>query len=63
MNKHFLSAQEVSEYMGIALPTAYKLIRQLNKELTDQGYLVISGRVSRAYFEAKVYGGDNKPCA
>ncbi len=55
-NKLFLSASDVSEYMGISKPMAYKIIRKLNDELTEQGYLTVSGKISRKYFEQKVYG-------
>ena len=32
-NKNFLTAADVSEYMGISVPMAYKIIRKLNDEL------------------------------
>jgi hypothetical protein len=35
---------------------AYKIIRQLNDELAKQGYITIAGKVSKAFFEQKVYG-------
>ena len=55
-NKNFLTATDVSEYMGISIPMAYKIIRRLNDELHAMGYLTISGRVSRSFFEKKFYG-------
>ena len=36
---------------------AYELIRQLNDELEQAGYLVIRGRVSRKYYLERTYGG------
>lgn len=56
-NKKFLNASDVAEYMGVSIPKAYKIIRSLNDELVAQGYLVVAGRVSRRYFERKIYGG------
>ena len=56
-NKKFLNANDVAEYMEISIPKAYKIIRSLNDELVAQGYLVVAGRVSRSYFEHKIYGG------
>ena len=56
MKKMYLKAEDVSEYMGISIPLAYKIIRRLNDELIAQGYIVVAGRVSRQYFEQKVYG-------
>lgn len=52
--KNFLNAADVSEYMGISVPMAYKIIRRLNDELKAQGFITVSGRISRLYFEKKV---------
>lgn len=56
-NKRFLNAHDVAEFMGISVPMAYKIIRRLNDELVAAGYIIVSGRISRTYFEKKVYGG------
>ena len=56
-DKRFLNVNDVSAYMGISIPMAYKIIRRMNEELAAQGYITISGRVSRKYFEQKTYGG------
>ena len=53
--KRFLRAQDVSEYMCISIPMAYKIIRKLNDELASEGYITVAGRISRDYFESKVY--------
>ena len=53
--KRYLKAEDVALYMDISIPRAYKIIRRLNNELVAQGYLVVSGRVNRAYFEKKIY--------
>ena len=56
-NKQFLNASDVANFMGVSVPMAYKIIRRLNDELSAKGYITVSGRVSRAYFEEKVYCG------
>ena len=56
-NKRFLNVDDVARYMEISVPMAYKIIRKLNDELSAKGYLTVAGRVSRSYFEQKVYGG------
>ena len=56
-NKRFLNASDVADYMGISVPMAYKIIRRLNDELSAQGFITVAGKVSRCYFEQKVYGG------
>ena len=54
--KNFLNAADVSEYMGISKPMAYKIIRRLNDELRAQGFVTVSGKINRRYFEQKVNG-------
>ena len=54
--KNFLNAADVAEYMGISVPMAYKIIRKLNDELKSQGFITVSGKVNRRYFEQKVNG-------
>lgn len=56
-NKRFLNVQDVAQYMGISVPMAYQIIRRLNDELVAAGYIIVSGRISRSYFEQNVYGG------
>lgn len=53
--KRFLSAKDISLYMGVSLSMAYRIIRQLNEELSESGYITVAGRVSRSYFEEKTY--------
>lgn len=52
----FIKAEEVARELGVSKPYAYKLIRQLNEELSKEGFITISGRVSRAFFREKIYG-------
>jgi sugar-specific transcriptional regulator TrmB len=55
-SKNYLNAADVSEYMGISIPMAYKIIRKLNDELRAQGFITVSDRINRRYFEHKVNG-------
>ena len=54
--KNFLNAADVSEYMDISIPMAYKIIRKLNDELKAHGYIAVAGKINRLYFEQKVNG-------
>lgn len=64
MNKNiFITAQELAEMLGISKPYVYKLIKQMNSELRDKGFITISGKVSRRYFEEKFYGMGGDSCA
>lgn len=48
--KNYLTASDVSEYMGISIPMAYKIIRRLNDELKSNGYITISGQGQQGLF-------------
>ena len=52
----FVRAEEVAGVLGISKPYVYKLVREMNEELKQKGFLTIPGRVSRRYFEEKFYG-------
>ena len=55
--KLYLNAEEVAETMGISVAFAYKIMRELNAELKQKGYIVVSGRVNKQYFlERTCYG-------
>lgn len=55
MSEKFIRAEEVAEIMEISVPYAYKIIKQLNEELDAKGYITITGRVNREYFNERVY--------
>lgn len=56
INNYFITAEEVAEVLGIAKGTAYRIIKQWNEELKAKGFHAQSGRISRKYFEEKLYG-------
>lgn len=51
----FLNAKQVSEIMQTSQSSAYRIIKKLNEELENQGKIVMSGKISKRYFEEKVY--------
>jgi len=55
-NKVYYSANDLVEMLDISRASAYKLIRKLNGELEASGYIVLQGKVPRAYFCEKWYG-------
>ena len=56
VNEKFLEVGDVMQILGISRSAAYKLMRQINSELEKKGYIVIRGKVSRRYFEERIYG-------
>jgi len=58
MSEKFIRAEELAEIMEISVPYAYKIIKQLNEELDAKGYITITGRVNREYFNERVYSAE-----
>ena len=57
----FMTVAEVAETLGISKSHAYKIVHRLNEELKDKGFITISGKINRRYFEEKAcYGGQDK---
>ena len=56
MENKFIKADEVAKELEVSKPYAYKIIRQLNEELNAKGFITISGRVNRQYFNERLYG-------
>lgn len=54
-NKLFMRVDEVAKELGVSQAYAYKLIKELNREMKAKGYIVINGRLNREYFAEKVY--------
>ena len=52
----FISVKDIMKTLSVSESKAYSVVRELNKELTDKGYMVIPGKVSRKYFEERFYG-------
>ena len=53
---HIRKPLPMATSVGVSKPYAYKLIRQLNKELKDKGFITIAGRINRQYFNERLYG-------
>lgn len=54
--KNFFIAEDVAKELGVSKSYAYKLIRQLNKELAEKGFATVSGRISKQYLYERYYG-------
>lgn len=63
MHKQFMTAAEVAETMGVSLGKAYELIRGMNKELQDAGYLTVSGKFQSSSLRKKYFGFEAEPGA
>ena len=52
----FITVPEIREVLSVSESKAYRIVRTLNEELKQKGYMVIPGRVSRHYFNERFYG-------
>ena len=52
----FMKADEVQELLGVSRSEAYRIMKKLNDDLKEKGFIVLSGRVSRKYLEEMIYG-------
>ena len=46
-----MRVNEVAEELGVSVPYAYKLIREMNEELRKTGCITIAGRIDRKFFK------------
>ena len=53
-DKNFLTVNEVAEELNVSKSYAYKIVRELNEQMREQGYLTISGRVNTSFFRKKL---------
>ena len=59
-DKPFMRVEEVAKELDISESYAYKIMRQLNDELSAKGFITVAGRVSRQYFSERVYGAERR---
>ncbi len=53
--KIFYGADDIATLLSVSRPTAYRIIKKLNDELKNKGYIVIAGRVPVKFFMEKFY--------
>lgn len=56
MERQVMNAKEVAQACGVSETSAYKIIKELNSELSSKGYITIRGKVSKVFFCEKMYG-------
>ena len=56
MQNRFMRVEEVAAELGVSVSYAYKVIRKLNDELKEKGFVTIAGRINRQYFNERVFG-------
>lgn len=46
--------QDICMILGISKSKGYAIIKQLNEELKQEGFITISGKVSKKYFQERI---------
>lgn len=56
----FMNVEDVMQTLEVSKSFAYKMIRDLNAELRQKGYITVAGKVSTKFFNEKFYGNTTK---
>lgn len=54
--RQFLTAPELAALVGVSQSKAYELIKKMNDELTEKGFLTVRGKVPAAYVRERFFG-------
>lgn len=54
--KIYYSAEDIAGMLGVSSGKAYKILREMNKDLADRGFLTIAGKIPVEYFKERWYG-------
>ncbi|MBR6408131.1 MAG: DNA-binding protein [Clostridia bacterium] len=57
---YYMTAEDVAEALKISKSFAYKVIRDMNREMQKMGYFTVSGRINRQFFLKKTCYGSFK---
>lgn len=57
MAGYYISAREAAVILELSDGKVYEIFRELNAELKKNGYVTVCGRVPRAYFNERFFGG------
>lgn len=55
-SNYLMDVEDVANELGISKGHAYRVIRRLNEELEKSGFIIVAGKVPRAFWEKKFYG-------
>lgn len=58
--KMYYHAADVCAMLEVSKSKAYQIIREVNDEMKEKGYLVIGGKVNKKYFDEKMYVGEKR---
>ena len=56
MKAQFITAEEIQKIMNISRSKSYQIVRDLNKELKEMGYITIAGKCPFIFFKHIFFG-------
>ena len=56
MAKQIMNVKDVMAVLEVSESKAYSILRELNSELKERGFITIPGKIPTTFFEEKVYG-------
>ena len=54
----YYTAPEVAQLIGVSRGQAYQIVRTLNNELKEKGFITIAGKIPKKYLQEHYYGPD-----
>ncbi|MEG0903446.1 MAG: ICEBs1 excisionase [Lachnospiraceae bacterium] len=58
--KMYYNAAEIAKMLDISMGKSYKILRDMNQTLENQGFLTIAGKIPVEYFRDKWYGASKE---
>lgn len=49
--RYMMSAEDIAKELNCSKSHAYKIVKELNRELAGQGYITMAGRIPRAFWQ------------
>jgi transcriptional antiterminator len=49
IDKKYIHAKDLMTLLGVSEYMAYKIVRDLNKELAEEGYIILKGKIPINY--------------
>ncbi|MCD8231459.1 MAG: hypothetical protein LUD14_06530 [Clostridiales bacterium] len=56
--KQFYNAKDIADLVGVSESKSYSLIRTMNEELGQQGFLTVRGKIPAAYARKRLGIGE-----
>lgn len=60
MKKMMYTVLDVARLLNVSQSMAYKLLREMNDELSKKGYLTVRGKIPAKYFHERYYMVDSE---